>query len=87
MPSGEIAKQQDRDGNVTVLRMSDETEINVPIVCLVNGSTAGSAELFANALRKMAGATLVGTKTAGNGVVLSDARRLCRLHHGGPAAR
>lgn len=74
VPSGEIAKQQDRDGNVTVLRMSDETEINVPIVCLVNGSTAGSAELFANAMRKMAGATLVGTKTAGKGVVLSDAQ-------------
>ena len=47
VPSGEIAKQQDRDGNVTVLRMSDETEINVPIVC---------------------------TKTAGKGVVLSDAQ-------------
>ena len=74
VPSGEIAKQQDRDGNVTVLRMSDETKINVPIVCLVNGSTAGSAELFANALRKMAGATLVGTKTAGKGVVLCDAQ-------------
>ena len=74
VPSGEIAKQQDRDGNLTVLRMSDETKINVPIVCLVNGSTAGSAELFANALRKMAGATLVGTKTAGKGVVLSDAQ-------------
>lgn len=74
VPSGEIAKQQDKDGNVTVLRMSDETEINVPIVCLVNGSTAGSAELFANALRKMAGATLVGTKTAGKGVALSDAQ-------------
>ena len=74
VPSGEIAKQQDKDGNVTVLRMSDETEINVPIVCLVNGSTAGSAELVANALRKMAGATLVGTKTAGKGVVLSDAQ-------------
>lgn len=74
VPSGEIAKQQDKDGNVTVLRMSDETKINVPIVCLVNGSTAGIAELFANALRKMAGATLVGTKTAGKGVVLSDAQ-------------
>lgn len=74
VPSGEIAKQQDRDGNLTVLRMSDETKINVPIVCLVNGSTAGSAELFANALRKMAGATLVGTQTAGKGVVMSDAQ-------------
>lgn len=74
VPSGEIAKEQDKDGNVTVLRMSDETEINVPMVCLVNGSTAGSAELFANALRKMGGATLVGTKTAGKGVVMSDAQ-------------
>ena len=74
MPSGEIAKEQDKDGNITVLRMSDENEINVPMVCLVNGSTAGSAELFANALRKMGGATIVGTKTAGKGVVLSDAQ-------------
>ena len=44
------------------------------MVCLVNGSTAGSAELFANALRKMGGATIVGTKTAGKGVVMSDAQ-------------
>ena len=72
VPSGEIAKQQDKDGNVTVLRMSDENEINVPMVCLVNGATSSSAELFANALRKMGGATIVGTKTAGMGVVLSD---------------
>lgn len=72
VPSGEIAKQQDKDGNVTVLRMSDENEINVPMVCLVNGATSSIAELFANALRKMGGATIVGTKTAGMGVVLSD---------------
>lgn len=72
VPSGEIAKQQDKDGNVTVLRMSDENEINVPMVCLVNWATSSSAELFANALRKMGGATIVGTKTAGMGVVLSD---------------
>ena len=74
VPSGDIAKKQDKDGTVTTLRMSDEDEITVPMVCLVNGSTAGSAELFANALRKMGGATIVGTKTAGNGVVMSDAQ-------------
>lgn len=74
VPSGEIAKEKDKDGNVTTLRMSDENEITIPMVCLVNGSTAGSAELFANALRKMAGATIVGTKTAGKGVVMSDAQ-------------
>ena len=44
---------------MTVLRMSDENEINVPMVCLVNGATSSSAELFANALRKMNSATIV----------------------------
>ena len=91
VPSGEIAKQQDRDGNVTVLRMSDETEINVPMVCLVNGTTAGSAELFANALRKMAGATHRRHQNCGQGRRAERRpellRRLRRLHHGGPAAR
>lgn len=74
VPAGLIAQQEDRDGNVTDLRMSDETEITQPMVCLVNGSTAGGAELFANALKKMGGATLVGTTTAGKGVVMSDAQ-------------
>lgn len=74
VPSGLIAQQEDKDGNVTDLRMSDENEITLPMVCLVNGSTSGGAELFANALKKMAGATLVGTTTAGKGVVMSDAQ-------------
>ena len=72
LPSGLIASQQGKDGTVTDLRMSDETALSVPAVCLVNGSTAGSAELFANALRKMGGALLVGTTTTGKGVVMSD---------------
>ena len=74
LPAGLIAQQEDKDGNITDLRMSDETAIGVPMVCLVNGSTAGGAELFANALRKMGGATLVGTTTAGKGVVMSEAQ-------------
>ena len=72
LPSGLIASQQGKDGTVTDLRMSDETALSVPAVCLVNGSTAGSAELFANALRKMGDALLVGTTTTGKGVVMSD---------------
>ncbi|MFR4668081.1 MAG: S41 family peptidase [Subdoligranulum sp.] len=39
VPSGLIAQSQDKDGNVTDLRMSDENEITLPMVCLVNGST------------------------------------------------
>ena len=76
VPSGLIAQSQDKDGNVTDLRMSDENEITLPMVCLVNGSTASGAELFANALRKMAGATIVGSTTAGKGVLLSDPQSL-----------
>lgn len=76
VPSGLIAQSQDKGGNVTDLRMSDENEITLPMVCLVNGSTASGAELFANALRKMAGATIVGNTTAGKGVLLSDPQSL-----------
>lgn len=76
VPSGLIAQNQDKGGNVTDLRMSDENEITLPMVCLVNGSTASGAELFANALRKMAGATIVGSTTAGKGVLLSDPQSL-----------
>lgn len=76
VPSGLIAQSQDKGGNVTDLRMSDENEITLPMVCLVNGSTASGAELFANALRKMAGATIVGSATAGKGVLLSDPQSL-----------
>lgn len=76
VPSGLIAQSQDKGGNVADLRMSDENEITLPMVCLVNGSTASSAELFANALRKMAGATIVGSTTAGKGVLLSEPQSL-----------
>lgn len=76
VPSGLIAQSQDKGGNVTDLRMSDENEITLPMVCLVNGSTASGAELFANALRKMAGATIAGSTTAGKGVLLSDPQSL-----------
>lgn len=76
VPSGLIAQSQDKGGNVTDLRMSDENEITLPMVCLVNGSTASGAELFANALHKMAGAAIVGSTTAGKGVLLSDPQSL-----------
>lgn len=76
VPSGLIAQSQDKSGNVADLRMSDENEITLPMICLVNDSTASGAELFANALRKMAGATIVGSTTAGKGVLLSDPQSL-----------
>ncbi|HJD20829.1 MAG TPA: PDZ domain-containing protein [Candidatus Gemmiger faecigallinarum] len=76
VPSGLIAQSQAKDGTTEDLRVSDDTSISQPMICLVNGSTAGGAELFANALRKMGGAALVGSATAGQGVVLSEPQSL-----------
>lgn len=72
VPAGLIAQSQAKDGTAEDLRVSDDNEVTLPMVCLVNGNTSGGAELFANALRKMSGATIVGTTTAGMGVLLGD---------------
>ena len=72
VPAGLIAQSQAKDGTTEDLRVSDDNEVTLPMVCLVNGKTSGGAELFANALRKMSGATIVGTTTAGMGVLLGD---------------
>ena len=72
VPAGLIAQSQAKDGTTEDLRGSDDNEVTLPMVCLVNGNTSGGAELFANALRKMSGATIVGTTTAGMGVLLGD---------------
>ena len=72
VPAGLIAQSQAKDGATEDLRVSDDNEVTLPMVCLVNGNTSGGAELFANALRKMSGATIVGTTTAGMGVLLGD---------------
>lgn len=74
VPAGLMAQSQDKNGTLTELRISDEQCVTVPMVVLVNGSTTGAGELFANTLRTMGGATLVGSTTAGKGVVMSDAQ-------------
>ncbi len=76
-PEGTLAYAEDQNGTRTVLGSSTgDSYVSLPMVCLVNGSTASGAELFANALRKMAGATIVGSTTAGKGVLLSDPQSL-----------
>ncbi len=75
VPSGLIA-QSETGGVPTDLRVSDDHAVAQPMVCLVNGGTAEGAELFANALRKMSKATLIGTATTGKGVLLSDPQNL-----------
>jgi len=48
---------------------SNPTQATVPIVLLVNGSSASASEILAGALKDSKKAVLVGTKTFGKGVV------------------
>ena len=76
-PEGTVAYAEDKNGNRTVIGSSDgESEIDLPMVCLVNGSTASAAELFAASLRNMCSARLVGTTTMGKGTIQNSPPRL-----------
>ena len=48
---------------------SDKEMVDVPIVVLVNGQSASASEVLAAALHDRIGATLVGEKTFGKGIV------------------
>lgn len=73
---GVIAYAEYSDGTREILAESDENKVDLPTICLVNGNTASSAELFAASLRDMAGAKLVGTKTYGKGTIQAAPQRL-----------
>lgn len=76
-PAGVIASAQYSDGTTAVLANSNaDTAVSLPIVCLVNGSTASGAELFAASARLLNGARLVGTTTAGRGTIQSEPKML-----------
>lgn len=70
LPAGDIATATYKDGSTKVIvQTTGEHEVNLPMVVLVNGNTASSAELFAAALRDSGKAQLVGTTTYGKGVM------------------
>ena len=74
---GAVAYAEDKNGNRTIIGSSDdESKVELPVVCLVNGNTASAAELFAASLRTMNGARLVGTTTMGKGTIQSSPQRL-----------
>ncbi len=60
----EVDKEQQR----SQVKYSDAKALNIPIVVLVNGSTASVAEVLASTLRDNDVAKLVGTKTYGKSV-------------------
>lgn len=69
LPSGLIATQRTLDGHESVLGMSDENELNVPMITITNKNTASAAELFVCDLKDYSKAMQVGQTTYGKGVL------------------
>lgn len=83
MPRGNYAVYTDNDGTETTLLSDDTHQMSLPSVTLVNGATAGEAELFAGVLQEFQLTTVVGETTAGKGkiqeyfVLQADQSALC----------
>ncbi len=68
LPEGPIIRIVDKAGNEESIS-SDASCIDLPMVVLVNESTASAAELFSSALQDYDKAVLVGTTTYGKGTM------------------
>lgn len=69
LPEGIVATAEYKDGHSETLVYSDESEINLPMIVLVNDKTASAGELFAASLKDFGKAQLVGIQTFGKGVM------------------
>lgn len=67
LPEGPVIRTIDKAGNEEVVYVSDDKQLEIPMVVLVNGSTASAGELFCSALQDYEKATIVGTQTYGKG--------------------
>lgn len=65
--SGDMLYVEYNDGSKETLYTSNSRETDIPMVVLVNESTAGAAEFFAAGLRDFGKAKIVGMQTAGVG--------------------
>lgn len=68
--SGVVVEIQTKDGLAT-RNATAQTQTDLPLVVLVNASTAGTAEVLAGALQGNSRATVVGVRTMGKGTVQS----------------
>ena len=76
-PGGTIATAVYKNGDTQLLGFSEDgSSLDKPFACLVSGTTASAAELFAASARDLAGAKLVGSTTAGRGTMQSEPKML-----------
>ena len=71
LPEGLIVYTRDKYDKGDDYNSTDEEQLELPMVLLVNENSASASEVLAGALRDHEAATLVGTKTFGKGIVQS----------------
>ena len=70
VPKGkELLVTIDKDKNEKIEKAEKDVMIDMPIVVLVNKSSASASEILAGALKDLKEATIVGTNTYGKGVI------------------
>lgn len=73
LPEGVIATAEYKDGHSETIIHSDSSELELPMVVLMNENTASAAELFSLSLKDFGKAELVGAQTYGKGVMQTTA--------------
>lgn len=69
LPKANIVSAKDRAGGEVFSYDSDENQVEIPIVVLINRGSASASEIVAGALKDNKRAKLVGDRTYGKGVV------------------
>lgn len=67
VPQGDIMSKTSRDGTVELVYSSNPVQLDLPLIVLIDGDTAGPAELVAAAVSEYGKGSTVGTVTAGKG--------------------
>lgn len=69
LPAGIITYTEDKHGERQVYESQDDPNLDLPLVVLVNGSSASASEIMAGAIQDRGAGILVGTTTYGKGIV------------------
>jgi carboxyl-terminal processing protease len=73
LSEGNVYVQRDAEGKETTYEVSpDGSAVDLPLVILIDGSTASSAEIVSGALQDANRGELIGTTTFGTGTVLGE---------------
>jgi carboxyl-terminal processing protease len=69
LPKGTIVYVEDKYGKREYEFSDEEHKLDMPLVVLINESSASASEILAGAIRDHEYGTLIGTKTYGKGIV------------------